>query len=152
MKMSARSVPCRQCKKDIKTEVHRCMQCDKQFHPSCIRLHKVYNQNNELILCKGKAEVLVVAGGSGNRDRRLSSCDEAPITDNIMESKIEAMYKMIIEIKDEMVGKAILKRVVQEAVREEVDRVREEIQTWRENELGQMIKSTIKKEMKILAQ
>lgn len=101
MKMSmdtktVRPITCRQCRKDIKTEVHRCVQCDKQFHPSCIKLHKVYNQTNELIPCKGKTEVTVVAGGSGSIDRRVSSCDGAQISENTMESKVDAIYKMII--------------------------------------------------------
>src|SRR5436190_1106120 len=50
------SIACRQCKKDIKTETWRCVPCDKLFHPSCIKMHKVYNSSNELIPCKGKME------------------------------------------------------------------------------------------------
>lgn len=47
-----------------------------------------------------------------------------------------------------MIGKIFLKRVIQEAVKEEMDRVRVEIQTWREAEIEQIINSTIKEEMK----
>lgn len=101
---TVRTITCRQCRKDIKTEVHRCVQCGKQFHPSCIKLHKVYNQTNELIPCKGKTEMLVVAGGSGSRDRNISN-SEAQISDSTMESKVEAIYKTIKEIKDEMIGR-----------------------------------------------
>lgn len=146
---TGKTITCRQCRKDIKTEVHRCVQCDKQFHPSCIKLHKVYNQMNELIPCKGKVEVLVIAGGSGSRDRNASS-SEAQILESIMESKVEIIYKVIKEIKDEMIDKTFLKRAIQEAVEEEMDRIRVEIQTWREVELEQIISSTIKKEMKNL--
>lgn len=142
-----RFITCRQCRKDIKTEIHRCVQCDKQFHSSCVKLHKVYNQTNELIPCKGKTEVLSVASG---RDRNLSS-SEAQVSDSNMESKVEDIYKMIREIKDEMIGKTFLRRAIQEAVEEEMERVRVEIQTWREAELEQIINTAIKKEMKKLS-
>jgi len=46
------SAICRQCRKDIKTEVHRCVPCDKLFHPSCVKLHKIYNAADELVPCK----------------------------------------------------------------------------------------------------
>lgn len=146
---TVRTITCRQCRKDIKTEVHRCVQCDKQFHPSCIiRLHKVYNQNNKLIPCKGKTKVLVIAGGSDCRETNMSS-SEAQISDSIMENKVEAIYKLVKEIQDKMIGKTFLKRAILEVVEKEMDRIKIEIQTWKA-ELKQIINSTIKKEIKKL--
>lgn len=77
--------------------------------------------------------MLGISGENGSRDRSASS-SEARILDSILESKVEATYKMIKEIKDEMIGKTFLKRAIQEAVEEEMDRIRVEIQTWSEAE------------------
>lgn len=41
-----------------------------------------------------------------------------------MDSKINAIYRMIREIKNEMVGKNLIKQAITEAVDEEMDRVR----------------------------
>jgi len=151
---------CRQCRKDIKTEVHKCVPCDKLFHPSCVKLHKIYNTANELVPCKGKTEIYVtkssvnenisVAGGS-SRERKVSSTEDNRTSGRTMEDKIEAIYKMIKEIKNEMIGKDMIKRAITEAVEEEMDRVRVEIQTWKEAELESMVSGIIKREVKKLA-
>lgn len=65
-----------------------------------------------------------------------------------MDSKIEAIYKMIKEIKNEMIGKDLIKKIIMEAIDEELDRVRQEIQTWKEAELESLVSDTIKREIK----
>lgn len=54
------------------------------------------------------------------------------------------------EIKDEMIGKDLIKIVITEAIDKEMDRVRQEIQIWKEAELESLVSSTIKREMKKL--
>jgi len=67
-----------------------------------------------------------------------------------MEDKIEVIYKMIKEIKDEMIGKNLIKRTITEAVNEEMDRIRQEIQSWKEEELKSLVSSVVRKEVKNL--
>lgn len=55
---------------------------------------------------------------------------------------------MIKEIKNEMIGKDLIKKAITEAIGEEMDRVRTEIQTLKEAELESLVSSTIKREMK----
>lgn len=62
------SVACRQCKKDIKTEIHRCVPCDKLFHPSCVKIHKKY-EGIELVPCKGKTEEFTAKSNTNVNDR-----------------------------------------------------------------------------------
>lgn len=51
---------CRQCRKDIKTEIIVFVSCDKGFHPSCHKQHKIYSALNELVPCKGKIEIFSI--------------------------------------------------------------------------------------------
>jgi len=80
-KMKALPTICRQCKKDIKTEVIVCIPCDKGFHPSCYKLHKIYNSSNELVPCKGKSETYTLKSGSvegGSDDGRRGRDETNP--------------------------------------------------------------------------
>lgn len=54
------------------------------------------------------------------------------------------IHKMMKEIKNEMIRKDLFKIVITEAIDEEMDRVRQEIQTWKEAELESLVSSTIK--------
>lgn len=85
---------CRQCKKFVKNEVHRCKVCDKNFHPGCVRLHKIYNENNELVLCKGRVEVYTFKTATcskgdntndGNKKRKLLDNDNNHTAGNLDE-------------------------------------------------------------------
>lgn len=59
------------CRKEIKTQIIKCITCDKIFHPSCHKLHKVCNAENELVTCSGKYEIFTVKGNNtGKRVRR----------------------------------------------------------------------------------
>ena len=142
---------CRQCKKDIITNVVKCVPCEKLFHPSCIKLHKIYNKDNELEQCKGKTETFVLASGS-SRERKTSDADAegSRTTCSSMDSKIDAIYKMIREIKNEMVGKDLIRQVITEVVDEEMEKVRHEIRMWKEAELKPMINRIVKEEGKKL--
>lgn len=156
---------CRQCNKEVKTEVHYCMPCDKFFHPGCSKLHRVYNKANELIPCGGKIEKYMVKSdgkmsGESSRERKLSAPENeqklrernASTSVSIKDTKIDNIYKMVQEIKDEMIGKNVLRRAITEAIDEEMKRVREEIQHWKSYELEALISEALKAEMqKILS-
>jgi len=139
--------------------VIQCATCVKFFfHPGCVFKHKVYNKQNELVKCDGPFKELKnesikdemkktpVAGSSRERVRSTgsigvrNSAGAESISGSTMDSKIDAICKMIKEIKNEMVGKQLIKKVITEAVEEEMDRVRTEIQTWKEAELESMIR------------
>lgn len=47
---------CKQCKKEIVKSVFECQLCNKQFHQSCARTHKIYNGRKELVKCQGRIE------------------------------------------------------------------------------------------------
>jgi len=55
---------CRQCRKEIKTETYRCVTSIESFHPSCHRLHKVYNSAKELVPCTNKVEIFTAKRGN----------------------------------------------------------------------------------------
>lgn len=140
------TVSCRQCRKDIKTEIHRCVRCDKVFHPSCVKIHKVYNEVNELVPCDGKLEKYSVRGDGEepNYKERSTAMSAMRV---VTEDKIDIVYRMVKEIKNEIVGKEVLKNVITEAIDEEMDRIRKEIQHWKCEELGAMIGEAVKMEI-----
>lgn len=149
-------VKCRQCRKEIKTDVCVCVSCDKAFHPSCHKQHKVYNTANELVPCKGNAEVFSVKGGSsesvdtagdGSGERGVIADEGGHTTESSLNSKIDKLYELIKEIKDEIIGKNLIKRIITEALDEEMDRVRQEVQHWRTCELRSMISEVVKEEI-----
>jgi len=41
-------------------EAHKCIPCEKIFHPSCLKLHKIQNREKETIYCKGAVEIYLV--------------------------------------------------------------------------------------------
>lgn len=130
-------VICRQYKKEIKTEIHKYVQCVKLFHPSCMKLHKK-QEGSELVPCKGKTEVFMLksntnvsdGAGESSTERKLSSSEDGLASSSTMNNKIEATYKIIKEIKSEIIGKDIIKKVITEAIDEEMNRVRQEI-AWK---------------------
>lgn len=143
---------CRQCRKDIKTEIIMCVPCEKGFHPSCHKQHKIYNAYNELVPCKGKMEIFTVKDGSiegGNGDRKRGGIDASAYGEDgsaamhlpgmeradlmmqkwdHMDIKIENVYKLIKETKDEMMGKVMIRNIIRESVEEEVSKIREQLQ------------------------
>lgn len=162
---------CRQCRKDIKTEIIVCVPCDKGFHPSCHKLHKIYNAANELVPCKGKMEIFTIKGGSiegGNGDKKRGSVDTSasgeggPATlrlsgterddltmharDN-MDNKIENIYKLLKETKDEMMGKEMIRNIIRETLEEEMNKIREQLQQWKTQELEALVREMVRKEL-----
>lgn len=44
---------CARCNSDIKVNVDRCMKCNMDFHPCCVKFHKFVDENNKRIKCDG---------------------------------------------------------------------------------------------------
>jgi len=99
-----------------------------------VKLHKTYNTKKELILCKGRVEVYVTkpsanggAAAAGNgRETKASNSESCRTTDSSMNSRIEEIFTIVKEMRDEMVGKQLLKEDIAEAVEEEMDKVKQE--------------------------
>lgn len=164
-------IVCRQCRKEVKTEVYRCLPCDRCFHPSCYRQHKVHNASNELVPCKGKMETYIIKktyegcvpvresdkerelledgrmlGSSmvGRVDNIDEHMDQNLLTaESLLDSKIDNMYKLMKEIKDEIIGKEVIRKVIYE----ELDKVRQEIQHRKTTELKLIVSEVVKKEI-----
>ena len=127
-----KSTTCRQCKKEIKTEEWKCIPCVKLFHPSCIKIHKVYNQSNELLPCKGKIEVIVIKASNvtvdeAEGDNRKEHGIVREEGHGKAEDKIDILSKVINEIKNEIAGKDIIRDIIRETIKEEMDNIRRKI-------------------------
>lgn len=88
-----------------------------------------------------------IEGGNGDKKRgsidtsayeeggpatvRLSGMERADLMmharDN-MDIKIENIYKLIKEIKDEMIGKEMIRNIIRETLEEEMNKIREQLQ------------------------
>lgn len=139
-------VICRQCRKEIKTEAWRCIPCEKLFHPGCHKLHKIYNPSNELVLCNGKTEIITVkvtkedsTGSDSCKEQKLFGDEGSRILGSSTDNKIDALYKLIKEIKDEILGRDLIKKVIAEAIEEEMSKVKHELQSWKEVELEKLL-------------
>lgn len=88
-----------------------------------------------------------LSGAGGSSERKSADTESGRIS---MDAKIDAIFKITRDIKNEMVGKDLIKQAITEAVDEEMDRVRQEIQTWKEAELKSIMTSIIKEELKKL--
>lgn len=130
MSESASCYICKQCRKEIKTQLFRCTPCDKEFHPSCHKLHKVYNADNELINCNGKYEVFTIrdikSGESSSAMKRtLSMTEESQQGGSGMEKKIDWL---VYKIKDDMVSKKEIKNMIIEIVKYETENLKKEME------------------------
>lgn len=143
MSDSANCCICKQCKKEIKTQLIRCLPCDNGFHPSCHKLHKMYSAENELVNCNGKYEILTIKDKSGKyvltMKRTLSQTDESQQEGSSMEKKIDWL---VYKIKEEMISKKEIKNLFTDIVKYETENVKKEME-----EMKRMI-GNLKKEMK----
>lgn len=143
---------CAACKKPIKNQVVSCKSCIKLFfHPGCASKHKTYDKNREYVSCPGPFEKFAVesdkdtdmkktpistgisrdrlgstgsAGSGGSRAMGVSG----PVG---MDTKIDWIVRTMREMKDEMVCKReikmLIKEVVQEAIKQEMENLRKMI-------------------------
>lgn len=130
MVLEAKRVVCRQCKKEIKTQLINCITCDKVFHPSCHKLHKVYNSERELITCPGRWEILTIKGTASGEGAAAKGCeamsvDESHVERTSMESKIDWLMK---KITDEMFGKNEIRSLIMDTIKVELESFKKEME------------------------
>lgn len=144
--MEVKTDVCRQCRKEVKNEIHRCIPCEKYFHPGCVKLHKVYNSKNEYVPCTGKFEIIRLKADSqgsvqsGNMERKGGDADIVDISTesacggvqeilkilNMQRQEIEKLKKIIEEksIREEK----LIRETIQIQVREEMTRERSKME------------------------
>jgi len=149
-----------------------CVPCDKSFHPSCHKQHKIYNSANELVPCKGKYEIYQQKSGSaaevsGEGDKKRGSVDAgasgspavsravggeqteaARQKSDSIDGKIENVYKLLKETKNEMIGKEMIKKFIKETLEEEMRKIREQLQQWKTHELRELVSDIVRKDLK----
>lgn len=122
---------CRQCRKEIKTQIIKCITCDKIFHPSCHKLHKVYNAENELVTCSGKYEIFTVKGNNTGVEssaiRKSSTVEDhqGEVQGSNMELKIDWLVR---KVRDEMINKSEIKNIITSIVRDELEGFKKELE------------------------
>ena len=130
-----KQVICRQCRKEIKTQLVKCIPCDKIFHPSCHKIHKVYDSANELVSCPGKYEIFTIknthTGETSSVKERKSSNTEDNQVGSSMDNKIDWLVRTVKELKDETACKKEIKSMIKEIVREEMGGIKQEIEELR---------------------
>ena len=139
-------VICKQCRKEVKTEALKCIPCEKIFHPGCIKLHKVYNSSNELIPCKGKIEDIKGISSmdrnsvqkSNLKERKMSSDSSGGVQEGPLDSKIELIYKLVKELNDNILGKNLIKEIIREVIKDELDIMKQEMLSWKKKELDSL--------------
>lgn len=120
------------------------MPCNKEFHPSCHKLHKVYCAENEFINCIGKYEILTIKNNKSDESssvmkRTLSQTEESQQGRLSMEKKIDWL---VPKIKDKMVSKKEIKNMITDIVKYETDNLKKKME-----EMKRMI-GNLNKEMK----
>lgn len=134
MSESASYPICRQCKKEIKTQLYKCVPCDKEFHRSCHKLHKVYNTDNELINCNGKYETFAIKDNKSVESdsamkRTVSQTDESLQGGISMEKKLDWL---VYKIRDDMVTKKEIKNMIIDIVKYETEGLKKEMEEMKE--------------------
>jgi len=140
---------CRQCRKDIKTETYRCMLSMENFHPSCHKLHKVHNFANELVPCTSKVEIITAKWGTLYENGKTTNTvnEKSLASGTTMDGKINRIYKLLVEMKEEVISRDYIKQVIAEVVNDEMDKIREEIQQWKTTKLEPLIGQAVRREV-----
>ena len=157
---------CKQCRKEIKTDIIVCLPCDKGFHPSCHKQHKTYNSANELILCKGKFETVTQKCGSvegGSSEKRKESADMSASGDgspasmrvaelmkqvnvnkneSMLDAKVDNILILVNELKDDMIVKDVIRNIIRESIEVEMNKIRVQMQQWMKQELRVLVSKT----------
>lgn len=157
MSDSANYCMCEQCKKEFKTQLIRCLPCNKEFHPSYHKLHKVYCAENELTNCIGKYEILTIKDNksyesSSVMKRTLSQTEESQQGGLSMEKKIDWL---VHKIKDKMVSKKEIKNMITDIVKYETDNLKKKMEEMKrmignlnkemEDEIQKMVNTSLEK-------
>lgn len=120
-----------------------------------MKQYYMYNGKEETSIFKEEScnESDSAAGESSSRESKTSVKRERKMIEsshvsgdsvvNRLKNKIDSVYRTIKEIKDEMVGKNIIRQTIDE----EMDRVKLELQNWKKSELELMISKKVTKEV-----
>lgn len=105
----------------------------------------------QYILKRGSATEGGSAAGESSKERKSSEAEgghtSGSSTVSRLDNKLENLYKLIKEVKNKIVGKELIRRDISEAIKEEMDRVRQELQRCTTSELESIVGEVIKKEM-----
>lgn len=128
---------CSACKKAIKSQVYQCKSCVKCFfHPGCVSKHKAYDKNMEYVPCPGPFKKFMIETGKETTGNTGSTCGSAGRSTTGsgptgMEVKIDWIVRNVKEMKDEMVCRKEIKMLIKEAVQEEVNSMKQELEELR---------------------
>ena len=127
---------CSACKKAIRSQVVACKSCVKLFyHPGCVSKHKIYDRNNEFVVCPGPFEKFLVESEKvsslteGSRDRLGSTGSIRGPKD--IDVKIDWLIRTVKEMKDGIAGKNEIKMMIKEIVHEEVEAIKRDLDDLR---------------------
>jgi len=143
---------CRQCRKEIKTETYKCVTSMENFHPSCHKLHKVYNSAKELVPCTSKVEIFTAKGGNVYENGKLTIAvnEKNQASGTTMDDRINCIYKLLIEMRKEVISRDYIKQVIAEIVNDEMDKIRAEIQQWKTTTLKTLIGQAVRREVQTI--
>lgn len=136
-----------QCRKVVKSVIHEYKTCIKTFHPSCAKLHKVFNEKNQLIICRGQAEIIAIPTSS-NEEEQMRKCrhsgDEVEETDDmetLANNKLGDMQNNIMEGRDRTSSDNEIKKSIEKVMREEFKQLKQQLLV--EN-IGQELREAVK--------
>ncbi|KMQ85478.1 rna-directed dna polymerase from mobile element jockey-like protein, partial [Lasius niger] len=111
----------------------------KTYNEGCVPVRESDKERG--LLEDGRMSGSSMVGSVDNTDEYM---DRNLLTaESLLDSKIDNMYKLIKEIKDEIIGKEVIRKVIYE----ELHKVRQEMQLWKTTELKLIISEVVKKEI-----
>lgn len=97
-------------------------------------------------------KIIVNQQGENSKERKRLEAEEGRYprersSSTGMENKIDSLYNMVKEVKDEIIEKEVIRKVITETITEGMNRVKAELQHWRVAELESLISTVVKREM-----
>ena len=90
---------CAACKKSIKKEAIRCLECQKTFHPGCAKIHRRRNESNEFVLCKGITQKISIGNVEYGETVTDSRSESGPVigyeSNAAFEDKLDLVLKEV---------------------------------------------------------
>lgn len=142
-----KEIKCAQCRKVIKSVIHECRTCIKTFHPSCAKLHKVFNEKNQLIICRGQIEIIAIPTSS-TEEEQIRKCkrggdemEEEGDVETLTNDKLGDIQNNIMEVKNKTSSDNEIKKSVEKVMREEFKQLKQQLLV--EN-IGQEFREAVK--------
>jgi len=105
----------------------------------------VYNSANELVPCTSKMKIFTAKGGNLYESGRPTVTEKSQASGTTMDGKINRIYKLLVEMKEEVISRDYIKQVIAEIVNDKMDRIREEMQQWKTVEMETLISQAVKR-------